>query len=207
MYFLDYGNHVYEYHAPDIDTACSLVTDYFNSTLDLQKFDKHLLDIGADKHFISKRFEYRFNETKFIFNYIVLCALTLFLIGMLGVATSRIGTIGIILLAFAYGFFKLHKAYLSNYKLKDAYLQLSKGSVSFTYGIGKLKTFYLKANIQGIRISNASGKNEQSAIYDITFKDGTSIRFSGFLIPYFDFINKFSGIDIQYTRNKWPVSL
>jgi hypothetical protein len=208
LYFLDNGNHVYEYHAPDMETACGLVSDYFQGTLDLSRFEKHLLNIGAAKHFISQSFEYRLNKTSFTANYIIICILTLVMLSILALLTSRNGIVGIILIVTVYGLFNLHKGYLNNYlKLKDAYLQLSKGSISFTYGIADHITLYFKTDIKSIYLSNAPSKNDQSAVYDITFNDDTYIRFSGFLIPYSAFVEKFPGIKMDYAANKWPVSL
>ncbi|WCT10978.1 hypothetical protein [Mucilaginibacter jinjuensis] len=91
-------------------------------------------------------------------------------------------------------------------KSKNMFLHLSKGNNVFQFGDNNDINTYNKADIKAITISNVS-KNDKSPIYNITFKDDISIRFPGLLIPYYDFLNKFSGIDIQYTRNKWPVSL
>ena len=59
LYYLDSDNHLYEYHAPDIDDACIKVADFFNASLDLQKFEKHFLNVGNKAYFDTNYFEYR----------------------------------------------------------------------------------------------------------------------------------------------------
>src|SRR4051812_13455873 len=51
IYYLDNDNHLYEYYVLSVDEACNLVTDYFNGTLDLTKFEKHLFNFGNKAHF------------------------------------------------------------------------------------------------------------------------------------------------------------
>ncbi len=209
LYFLDYGNHVYEYHAPDIHTDCSLVADYFDGTLDLQKFDKHLLDIAASKHFENKNFDYTVNHNSFYWSFSAIMALMLLMIAIILQVIIKGAPIIVSLFFVAFSLLMLTAAYtmLKTYsKSKNMFLHLSKGNNVFQFGDNGSINVYNKADIKTISICNVS-KNQKSPIYCITFKDDTSIRFPGLLIPYFDFINKFYGIDFEYTRNKWPVSL
>jgi hypothetical protein len=208
LYFLDKGNHVYEYHAPDIDTACGLVSDYVNGVLDLQKFDKHLLDIGANKHFENKNFDYKVNHTHFYWSFSAIMALMLFMVPLILLIIIKRAPIflSIFFIFSTLLMFTLPYTALKTYsKSKNMFIHLSKGNDVFQFGDNDAINNYNKADIKVISISNVS-KNDKSAIYDIIFKDGNSIRFPGLLIPYFDFINKFPGIDIEYVRNKWPVS-
>lgn len=209
LYFLDYGNHVYEYHASDMGTACSLVTDYFNATLDLQKFDKHLIDIGASKHFESKSFDYTVNRTNFYWNFSLIMVLMLLMIPLtlLIIIKGAPILLSIFFIFFTLLMFTLIYNVLKTYsKSKNMFLHLSKGNNTFQFGDNGDINTYNKADIKAISISNVS-RNQKSPIYNITFKDDSFIRFPGLLIPYSDFLSKFSGIDFQYTRNKWPVSL
>ena len=209
LYFLDHSGHIYEYHAPDMETACGLVTDYFNGTLNLQKFDKHLIDVGARKHFKSKNFDYTVNHTSFYVSLFVFMALMLFMVVVLIPVIIKDGAV-IISIAFAVATIVIVAAAINWFKTylksKNMFLHLSKGNNIFRLGEKDAINTYNKADIKAITISNVA-KNQKLAIYNITFNNDTSIRFSGLLIPHYDFINKFPGIDFEYTGNKWPVSL
>src|SRR5579875_2557486 len=69
LYYLDNNNHLYEYHAPNLDDAINMVTDFFNKQLVLQKFEKHFFSVNKRHYFSTGLFYYHigWQQTSAIF--------------------------------------------------------------------------------------------------------------------------------------------
>jgi len=202
VYYLDRDNHLYEYHAKTIDEACGLVTDFFNQTLNLSLFEKHLFNIGNKPHFITNDFIYRVKPFRTIAPIALLSAyvlLILYIISQGGfnptnkaipmVALLFIVSIGILI---GYMVFMTMSG-------RNQYLQISRGNNQFFYGMDEQHIMaYNKADIE--EIIHKQSRNMTDV--EIRFKNGEIIK-PTMLISDVDFIQKFpekSGVKITYIR-------
>ena len=211
LYYLDNENHLYEYHANNIEDACSIVTNFFNGSLDLQLFEKHFFNIGNTAHFITNYFEYREKPwrilmlTAFLLLYGVLFAIA-------DAAISRLKEnylIVIIVLFSALFYYILIKIYFVTFMNRKNYLQLSKGNEVFSFGFNEdtIRT-YNKKDIDKIIIYQSGGSRNPNLIcvYEIYFKDGRMIKFSNMLISDLVFAGKFPDNGITYGK-KGPLKM
>lgn len=203
IYYLDRDNHLYEYHAAGIDDAVDVVTCYFKGQLDLQKFDKHLFNIGNRPHFVTNYFEYK---VKFWRYFLLAGLISLFLIFLITAAISRMAVAVstfpmILLLAF------LDCAiYYNIFSNRESYLQISKGSDTFLFGYDEhnIKT-YNKTEVLKLEIGE-SRKPSMPGVYKLYLKNGEILRISNLLIKSYDLIRKFSDpmdnlkIELVYVR-------
>jgi hypothetical protein len=205
LYFLNKGNHVYEYHAPDIDGACGFVSDYFNNQLDLQKFEKHLFDISANKHFENKDFDYTINLYDFYLRLILTTGLSLFIVTLTIFIIIKSPSLLIIVLFISLSFLTLIAPYITlkfYLRSKNMVLHISKGHEEFQFGdIDEVQT-YLKSDITKISIygSRNSKGSHSFNIIEIHFKDETQIEFPGWLIDPFLLESKFQNINLNFIQ-------
>lgn len=202
IYYLDNHNHLYEYHVPTIDEACTLVKVFFEQTLDLKLFDKHLFNIGNQPHFITNSFVYRVNPLRIIASIAALSVyalLVVFLIidGNFHLSQSGLPGIGFLFIA-AIGLFVGYITFI-NMTGRNQYLQISRGNGLFLYGWDEQHIVtYNKADIE--EIIQIESWNMSNIL--IKFKNGEVIQ-PKMLIRDFDFKEKFPeklGIKITYIK-------
>lgn len=197
LYYLDSANHLYEYHSPDLDTAYRLVTDFFNQCLDLTLFEKHLFNIGNQRHFITNHFEYRVKLWRIvtIIGFLSVLAILLAVLDVTLVKKDEFVYPSLIIvtatLVLYYILFKVGRNIMVN---RNNYLQISKGNDSFKFGYTENECkVYNKADIDKVVVAQSKGRLDFNTFdyFEIFFKDGSLIKLSTMLIPKFDFINKF----------------
>ncbi len=206
LYYLDNDNHLYEYHTPDLDDADNVVSDFFNGQIELQKFEKHLFSVGNKSHFETAKFEYRISS--------MLCLLYLLLMTSLSIAMIG-GTFAFFLVkgfpflmlffclffdAFILqGFYFFIKTFI---KSKNICLTVSSGADNFQFENDGESINYNKKDISAINIFGQAGRSSRVVdLMEIIFKDGTSITISGLIMDQYTFIQKFPGIEIDFSNN------
>ena len=198
LYYLDNNNHLYEYHAETLTDVFSMITDFFNQEIKLEKFDKHLFNIGNQPHFVTSYFEYRvtlariFKLTIFIDLYFVMFSFLFLGVGEKNdYKPDSLFLLFPVLLIGGLLAFILVKAFVS----RGMYLQISKGNDVFSFGTTEdsVKT-YNKSNVQQIvAYENRGSKNPNLVeVFEIEFKNGESIKLSNFLISGSTLYQKFS---------------
>jgi len=211
LYYLDNENHLFEYHANDMEDTCKVVTDFFEGSLDLQPFEKHFFNVGNLAHFITNYFEYREKPWRILM-------LTGFLLvygigfAFADVAISKLKEgylIVIIVLISAFFYYILGKIYFAAFMNRKNYLQLSKGNDVFSFGFNEdtINT-YNKKDIDQIIIYRSGGNRNPNliSVYEIYFKDGRMIKFSNMLISDIYFAGKFPDNKITYGK-KSPLKM
>jgi len=205
VYYLDRDNHLYEYHAADIEAVEKLITDFFNQTLDLRIFEKYFFNIGNQPHFITNNFEYHVKVWKII---TLALALTIYLtiFSMLWFKFTPHNWVQIwpativLLLTIAIIYFVA-----VNLKDRHQYLQISRGNNKFSYGVDEQHIIvYDKTDIRLI-LYNQNTRNRSGILdkYEIVFNNGEVIKLSGALLPGDLFLDKLPeklGIPIIYSR-------
>ncbi|WP_121812124.1 hypothetical protein [Mucilaginibacter kameinonensis] len=178
VYYLDKANHLYEYHAKNIDEACNLVTDFFNQTSDLNLFEKHFFNIGNKPHFITNDFIYWFNSVKIFAIGLVISVYFLFVLSILfftSIGKEKTMPVGAILtLVIALG---ILIGYITTKTMRGRhqYLQLSKGKSQFSYGYDEQHIMvYDKTDIT--EISYTLGSKGSVGKIKIMFKNGEFIQ-------------------------------
>lgn len=202
VYYLDSGNHLYEYHAETINEACELVKDFFEQTLNLKPFDKHLFNIGNKPHFVSSDFIYRVNPLRVIASVAMLSIYALFIIyniiaGNFNPTNKAIPVVALLFIVLI-GLFIGYLVFIAMGG-RNQYLQISRGNNHFSYGIDSQHIVtYNKADIE--EIVYTQGRNMSDI--KIRFKNGEVIK-PTMLIKDYDLIQKFpekSGVKITYIR-------
>ncbi|MDB5010199.1 MAG: hypothetical protein JWR67_989 [Mucilaginibacter sp.] len=198
LYYLDNDNHLYEYHAPEIDSACALVVDFFNRQLDLQIFDRHFFNIGNKGHFLTNHFEYRERFWRILMiNGLLLFYGVFFLIADVTMFVKNTPIfIGLVIIIFSVIYYLLlAKIFYKAIVNRNNYLQISKGNDFFSFGYNEqaIKA-YKKSEISEVvhYISRGSKNPNLIEVYEINFKDGSTIKFSNMLIPSSAFYSKFT---------------
>ena len=202
IYYLDKDNHLYEYHAPDLDSAISLVSDFFAQRLDLQIFEKHFFNIGNRVHFTTKNFIYELSPWNFS-TLMLLSFIYLFLF-IMSVANTKFSNglffvPGLLLLLF--GSF-LGYALFRYFQNRHQYLQISKGNSRFSFGVDEQHIVtYNKIDIKEITYYTGKSNSSRNLADDIDvyFKDGGHIKISNMLISAIDFLAKFKDRSDNYT--------
>ena len=197
LYYLDRDNHLYEYHTAEMQTVYKLVTDFFNSTLDLSQFEKHLFNIGNKAHFETCWFEYREKPWRIF----MLTAMLLIYGVFINIAYGALlfgrtpWYVGLILLPipmlFVYVLFRIYYNAIVN---RDNYLQISRGNAVFSFGYtdDSVKN-YNKANIKELVYYQSRGTRNPNLVeaFEIVFKNGETIKLTNMLIGSSDFQSKF----------------
>jgi hypothetical protein len=207
VYYLDKDNHLYEYHAANIEAAEKLVADFFNQTLELSIFDKHFFNIGNQPHFITNNFEYGIKPRRIA---IVTCIPFIYVLLFAGVlldatksnrdivvpALSMLA-IGGVILSILYRFFENRRQYL----------QISRGNDRFSFGQDKKSIVACyKRDIREIIIygGRGSGRSSMFEVTGIVFNNNQCLKLSNLLISRHDLLSKFPDklrIPVIYDRD------
>jgi hypothetical protein len=206
VYYLDRDNHLYEYHAPDIDAASRLVSDFFNECLALAPFEKHFFNIGNQPHFITNYFEYRIQAwrvgliTSIVAFYLIMMTVFFFEVpstGFIFLPVIFFLVLGALLLSMLYNAFKI----------RHQYLQISRGNNQFLFGQNEdnIDT-YSKTDIKEVVIFQGKNSSRSNILesFEIVFNNGERLRLTGILIQRYDFLSKLPeklGIPVIYERN------
>lgn len=194
LYYLDCDDHLYEYPASDFDSILSVATDFFNGQIDLQKFEKHLFNIGNQGHFITKDFIYRVKPWRTILSsrsFIVLFLMFLVFTFAFISTNAPFFIFGVpLLLSLPFGGILIYiiRKYLAS---SNQILQISKGNAIFSFGNDSDENTYNKNDIKEI-IEYARSRGHDFIVYEIRFADESMIKFSTILISDFSLSNKFS---------------
>lgn len=202
IYYLDKENHLFEYHAATIEEACNLVNNFFEQTLNLKPFDKHLFNIGNKAHFVTNDFIYRVNPLRVIASVAALSIYALSVIYSIvygdhhsaespfpGMTFVFIALIGVLIGYIAF----------INMSGRHQYLQISRGNNQFLYGLDEqhIMTYY-KTDIE--EIIHTQSRNMSNI--QIRLKNGEIIK-PTMLITDLNLLQKFpekSGVKITYIR-------
>jgi hypothetical protein len=209
LYYFDCDHHLYEFHTPDLKDVYELATGFFNGQIDLQKFEKHTLNIGAHKHFESIAFDYTISFSKFYFQLILIiggCLGPLILTSGI-LFTKKISEVfPILIFVVCFGLFFLYMLVLMlkiYSKSKNMYLNISCGNNVFKFGDGETITEYNKADIAKINIYGKPGSASILTIVEVNFNDGTQFKFPALLIETMTFVDKFHGqTKYEYVINR-----
>jgi hypothetical protein len=188
LYYLDNDNHLYEYHTDNLNDASQLVKDFFSLALDLSKFEKHFFNVGNQKHFATQYFEYRIKPLRvLILTSFLLIMVTMFLFFSIAAIIKVDVFYVILLMTSVLGLFTylLFRIYYNAFRNRNNYLQISKGNDVFSFGYNEnYVTTYNKKDIDTITACEPKGNRNPNnvSVYEITFKDGTSLKFSNMLI-------------------------
>ncbi|MEO3407232.1 hypothetical protein AAFN85_25160 [Mucilaginibacter sp. CAU 1740] len=203
VYYLDNHNHLYEYHAPNIDEASNLVKDFFDQALDLKPFEKHFFNIGNKPHFITSDFVYRVNPVRVLafalmFSAYITIGLSYFIMHAMNINggfSSLIVVLIMILMGVLFGYVAL-----VNINGRNQYLQISRGNTVFSYGPDeKHINTYNKADVVELLYLTAKGDRDMGNVR-IIFKNGEIIQ-PKMLIRDHELIQKFPeklGIKVSY---------
>ena len=204
LYYLDADNNFYQHLHIDMDEVFIRVTEFFNSEINLEAFEKKRFGSLKRRHFITNAFEYRIKLSRLFlltleWNIYFLMALAM-TIAVFRASPSFAP--GIVLLAIAlvpggavgYIFNKAH-----HYRFQ--YLKISRGNDLFYFGNNQTEVkAYHKGDISNLKVyikKNYKSPNEIE-IFEMIFKDGSTIRFSNMLI---------SGMTLSYKfSKKWGIS-
>ena len=198
LYYLDRDNHLYEYHTAEMQTVDQLVTDFFNSTLDLSQFDKHLFNIGNKAHFETCWFEYREKPWRiFMLTAMLLVYGVFFTVAWGALLFERAPWIvRLILIPFpSLLIYVLFRIYYNAFINRDNYLQISRGNAVFSFGYtdDEIKS-YNKADIKELVYYQNRGTRNPNLVetFEIVFKNGETIKLTNMLIGASDFQSKFA---------------
>jgi hypothetical protein len=200
LYYLDRDNHLYEYHASDINDACKIVGDFFTGQLDLEQFEKKFISVGSIKHFENALFDYTVNPAGFIARFIfaiilalleLACAVMMFKLNPPTLAWFTIVPLALFVSGFVFYFAYLQLRYYL--KSKNLSLTLSAGNDIFQFGNIDAEVSYNKADIDIINVYGNTGTKGSHVldIMEIIFIDGSKIQIPGMLIEPFTFRSKF----------------
>jgi hypothetical protein len=212
LYYFDRDHHLYEFHTPDLKDVYELVTGFFNEQIDLQKFEKHTLNIGTHKHFESMAFDYTISHSKFYFQLMLMLPAVAFMLisaslsakGAIRYDYAFLGFAMISGLLFFYLVSLMIKVYV---KSKNLYLSISCGNDVFKFGNGETITEYNKTDIDKVIIYGKPGSTSVLTIIEINFKDGSQIKFPSLLIYPMTFIGKFHDqVKYEYLFSKSQIN-
>lgn len=202
-YYLDSDSHLYEYHATTIGDICNVVKDFFNSALDIQKFEKQNFSIGARKHFENGSFKYTIS---FMWNIFYILFAFAILIPMLIVfviaALSSMYWFMLPLLAISLLYIQgIYFMIMVTIKAKNLSLNISTGQNYFQFGPEDNMQQYDKRDISEINISGQTSRNYKAFnLMNIVFKDGSTVTIPGIIIEPFLFLSKFRKQKINYVN-------
>jgi hypothetical protein len=204
-YYLDAGNNLYEHHTANLDDDCSKVKEFFEGILNLDDFEKHLINIGSRAHFTTQTFEYRVNPiTEYLrFGAIFIC-LVLY-IGM-GLTMLFLKDIPALFAPFVFAlgtlFITMEVLMLKIYfRSKNMVIKIAKATDNFEFtDCNGLETYSKKSITEINMYGRLSGKSRQTlTLIELFFNDGRTIIFPGMLIDPIDFMTKLpEGIKINY---------
>jgi hypothetical protein len=205
-YYLDNDNHLYEFHAQNIDEACEIVKEFFDGTLYLDKFEKHIFNIGNQPHFITNYFEYREKLSRVLLLNSFLLIYTVFMVVANAASFKAAGLFPLkLILCLCSGLllYILGRICYNAFLNRNNYLQISKGNNIFKFGPSEDNVdTYDKNDIEKVVVYETRGTRNPNfvCIYEIYFKNGSIIKFSNMLISDFSFTNKFNPALITYGK-------
>lgn len=205
LYYLDCDNHLFEYHAPDINDVLDIVTDFFNGQIALQKFEKHLFNIGNQAQFITNSFIYRVKPLRSLLlsGFFIVLFLLFFIPAIVLMSEKAPFFVFGIPFAFSLLFGGLLIYILKKYlACSTQIMQVSRGNPVFSFGNDVDDSTYNKNDIKEIiRYNPSGGRNPNMfVVFEIYFKDGSTIKFSNMLISDLIFNNKFPGSLITFGK-------
>jgi len=209
------GNKYYIYNSVSFETAFEKLKEFFSGEVDLNDFFKESFNPEVKKHFITQPDEYRLE-----FKDIVLCSFG-WLVYFLGFAGFTLYfafmpktpvvlcSIGFLLLLASLPGWVLWHIYSNYTKKRNQYLKISKSSDVFLFGnsAGQINT-YRKSDVAAVNFYvdiNRVHSPNKFALYEVLFKDNTSITFTNALISPIDF-EKGIGSPMQ-TQSRSPLKL
>jgi hypothetical protein len=204
VYYLDNNNHLYKCYASTIDDACAIVTSFFNSQINLQKFEKCLFNSSNKAHFDTRYFEYRVKVWRALLQIhgIAFYAIIFSYIDILLISRDDhqfkklIFILFTIFFTLAAIFFNIGwcKMTYSAFINRKNFLQLSKGNPTFSFGFDEHSIHtYKKEDIKEVVIHELGGQRSiRIAFFEINFNNGSVIKFSDALISLSTFKSKFS---------------
>jgi len=205
LYYFDAKRNYYEKKNVNIDFVYDKVNEFFAGKIDMQNFEKNRFAIGLKRYFVTNPFEYcitfmdAFLLTIFWDVWFIMFAAISIIFNVLK-PIEPFGLIPLTVMLFLGGvLFHIFERY---YKKRNQYLRISRGNAEVLFGDSKNDIkIYNKAEIEKILhyVDNASRSPNLCEVFEIVFKDGTSIVFSNMLISDSTLMSKFS--------DKWHLSL
>jgi hypothetical protein len=206
LYYFDCDHHLYEYHTSDLNDVLSIVTEFFNGQINLEKFEKNLFSIGSIKHFENASFEYRVNALSF-YSRLIFSIIFLFFMIISALITIVLNSpifLKVVFLPFnlsvsgliIYSIFLQMKYYV---KSRNMMLNISSGIQVFQFGNDDEMVNYNKGDISVINIfGRYSSKGTPILnVIEVDFINGSKIKFPGLIIDPLEFETKFTNINIQ----------
>jgi hypothetical protein len=203
LYYLDSDGHLFERYTDDMAIIVKTVTDYFEGTLSLDGYDKHLINIGNRANFENGLFEYGVNKTKTVASILLmLFLLSISLLGSYSFFLISNAPIVLFLLFFLLDLLCIQSLYLvvSVYlKSKDMFLYLSQGQDDFQiWKSGDLEK-YSKKDVNEINIYGQTGRSSRIFnLIEIAFNDNKNIIVPGLIIDPYVFVQKFPNCTKNY---------
>ena len=206
VYYLDSGNHFYEYDADTLNDVDKLVTDFFESKLDLGLFHEHMFNAQNGRHFITGNFRYRATLGRVIAQCFLLILLLMVIIVAPVIAFNSgsssnkpVPAYMTIMLVFFFALITLpviiilaiiYRKYL---RCRNQVLEITRGKETFLFGTGADLRTYHKNDVQKIVCYQRSGNHSPMlfSIYDIYFKNSDMIHLTSMLIPDYKMGAKF----------------
>ena len=204
LYYLDSRQRYYEMHNVKIEFVHNKVEEFFKGEIDLQIFEKDNFAFGKRSFFITDNFEYHIKFWKvLLFSNainIYFIPLVVFAIMVILKAPHENVAIPLLTIIVVLGSFILY-IFLKFYKKRTQFLKISRGNPKLSFGDDQYSIkAYQKEDID--KIFNYVGKGLRNPnmieIFEILFKDGSSIKFTNMTISSYTLASKFS--------DKWNLS-
>ncbi|GAA4920383.1 hypothetical protein [Mucilaginibacter defluvii] len=198
IYYLNQGNVLFERSFESLDLVLEIITHFFDNTFKPEGFDKPFPKFSSKKHFLTQTFEY--NPTVFRFMTITLNLWILFLMFPVVILLMskpihfQPDGIFLILLLIAFPGVLLYYTFILTFPKRNQFLKISRGQNAFWFGDNKNEIVkYGKDEIVNIITYQAKGSRNpiELIVYEIAFKNNTSIKFTNILISDSDFTSKF----------------
>jgi hypothetical protein len=201
VYYLATDGHLYEYHIADMESALNEVTAFFNGQTNLQKFKKHFFTIGNKANFQTRDFTYHVKLWRVLTSCTGILVIFIFALVMM-LKTDTATSMGAkFIFAIPTLFFGGLLAFvLSRYfSAKNQLLKISKGNDTFYFGDPTLNK-YNKNDVEQIVIYQPGGRKKihDFYVYEISFNDGLTLKFSNMLTSEADLKNKFPSDYFSY---------
>ncbi|QJD97168.1 hypothetical protein HH214_15455 [Mucilaginibacter robiniae] len=212
LYLLNQYHQVFEYHAPNLQSACDIVSKFYTGANLETLFEKHLVSIGESSHFVTQYFRYYFSTRTFLLQWGLILVFIIYVLVISKLALQFSAYAIILLVPIIYLAFKFCQNIVNHYlKSKNVCLQLSRGKNEFKYGIAYNMVTYLKSDIVNIEVHSMGGSNSANkttrttSVYHIIFKNNIVIKLSAMVIDIYSLINKFPGVEITYKKEYFPL--
>lgn len=204
LYYFDTSHHFYDYRNITIDKVYDAVTDFFNGYVRLDNFEKHIFEPGKKRYFITEKFDYRVNPWKVLLLTII-WDLYFILFSVLSIVflikiREPFGLLFAVV-AIPFGYIIILILWKCYFK-RGQHLQISRGNDEFFFGdSADENVLYNKTDIDKItRYDDTSGRSPNTIdIFEILFKDGSTIVFTNSLISGTTLASKFS--------DKWKLKI